>query len=211
MRSHGAAGPQAQLPQPVPRSHPARRCVFIFGRGVHTAADAAHSLVTEISPHLAAATPPPLLSCLRLLDEHVGHLILFSGYFAFWAVLLRGSRPDNATKIQLSFSSWDMRACIAAVVMGATHAVALIESSHPELCLLPLLLSIVAAFSQAPLLLRVFTIVFAATLLAAMAAYLCVLGSFKQPSEMGGVFSTARLAVSIISSSIHSAIRSQDL
>jgi hypothetical protein len=177
-------------------------CIFIFGRGIHTAADAAYSLVTEISPTLAAATPAPLLSCLHMLDEHIGHLVLWSGYFAFWGVLLRASRGR---------CSLDATACAAAALMGATHAVGLIESSHPELCLLPLLLSIFALVAPAPLLLRVFTVIFGASLLATMAAYHVVLGSFKQPSEMGGVFATARLAIGTIMSSISSAWRGQEL
>ncbi len=177
-------------------------CIFIFGRGIHTAADAAYSLVTEISPALAAATPAPLLACLHMLDEHIGHLVLWSGYFAFWAVLLRGSRRR---------CSLDAKACAAAALMGATHAVGLIESSHPELCVLPLLVSVFALVAKAPLLLRVFTVIFGASLLATMAAYRVVLGSFKQPSEMGGVFATARLAIGIIVSSISSALRGEEL
>jgi hypothetical protein len=165
-------------------------CLFLFGRGVHTAADAAYSLITEISPSLAAATPPPLLSCLHMLDEHIGHLLLWAGYFAFWAALLHGSRlvcPLHA------------RPCAAAVLMGTTHAVALIESSHPELCILVILLAVIAFRAKfAPLLLRVFTLIFAVSLIAAMAAYRVVLGSLRQPSEMGGVFATARVAVGII-------------
>lgn len=171
-------------------------CVFIFGRGIHTAADAAHSLVTEISPSLAALTPPALLSCLHMLDEHVGHVVLWSGYFAFWIVLLRGSR--RACK-------FEARACAAAVVMGATHAVALIESSHPELGLFALVIASVAFRAKnSPFLLRCFTIIFAASLIAAMAAYRIILGSFKQPSEMGGIFATARLAISIVVAAIGS-------
>jgi hypothetical protein len=95
--------------------------------------------------------------------------------------------------------------------MGATHAVGLIESSHPELCLQPLLLAFIAAFSKSALLLRAFTVIFAVTLLAGIAAYRVVFGSFAQPSEMGGVFATARLALSIVFSSVGSALRGQDL
>lgn len=148
---------------------PPPRCVFIFGRGIHTAADAAHSLVTEISPQLAALTPPPLLSCLHMLDEHIGHIVLWLGYFTFWAALLRGSRHASGLKPDFSLS---VRTCAAAAVMGATHAVALIESSHPELCFLPLLLPPIALCSPAaPPLLRAFTVTFAAALAAAMLAY----------------------------------------
>jgi hypothetical protein len=37
-----------------------------------------------------------------------------------------------------------------------------------------------------------------------MAAYRIILGSFKQPSEMGGIFATARLAISIVVAAISS-------
>jgi hypothetical protein len=104
-----------------------------------------------------------------MLDEHIGHIVLWLGYFTFWAALLRGSRHASGLKPDFSVSA---RTCAAAAVMGATHAVALIESSHPELCLLPLLLPPIALSSPAaPPLLRAFTVTFAAALAAAMLAY----------------------------------------
>jgi hypothetical protein len=57
----------------------------------------------------------------------------------------------------------------------------------------------------------VFTVIFGASLLAAMVMYRAVLGSFKQPSEMGGVFATARLAIAIIANSVNAALRGQEL
>jgi hypothetical protein len=112
-----------------------------------------------------------------MLDEHIGHLVLWTGYFAFWATLLRGSRCACSLKLDFSIKA---RTCAAAFVMGATHAVALIESSHPELCILPLLLAILALRSSTcPLLLRIFTLAFTAALAAAMASCVSPLDAVK--------------------------------
>jgi hypothetical protein len=109
---------------------------------------------------------------MLLLDEHVGHVVLWLGYFSFWAVLLAGSRLACVI---------DVRVCGAAVVMGATHAIGIIESSHPELCVLPLLVAVVAVRCRhtAPALFCAFTCIFATCLLLTVAAYHIVVRGSK--------------------------------
>jgi hypothetical protein len=75
---------------------------------------------------MAAAVPADLLSLIHFLDEDVGHWLLWLPYFPLLALLTYaaatiGRRPAVARPAAAV-------AAAAGALMGATHAVAVIES-----------------------------------------------------------------------------------
>jgi hypothetical protein len=113
--------PPPLTPKPPPRTQ--------IGRAVHSSADAIHAYATEVRPHLAADVPPDLLALIRYLDDDLGHWLLWLPFFPLLA-LLTVARARTAPAAAPSGPRAAVAAAAAGALMGATHAVAVIESGH---------------------------------------------------------------------------------
>ena len=124
--------------------------IFQVGRSVHIAADAIHTYATEIHEY-KNRVPTDMLELIYFLDEDLGHWLLFIPYYSLLALLTSCYRPEGEKKtttmpVSLLVATprtaqrshdvppWSTRTrvqiILAGLLMGATHAVAVIESSH---------------------------------------------------------------------------------
>jgi hypothetical protein len=109
---------------------------FQVGRSVHIAADAIHTYATEIHEY-KHRVPTDMLELIYFLDEDLGHWLLFIPYYSLLALLTSCYRPEEEKKttkrshdVPPLSTRTRVQIILAGLLMGATHAVAVIESSH---------------------------------------------------------------------------------
>uniref|UniRef100_A0A7S4JB05 Uncharacterized protein n=1 Tax=Guillardia theta TaxID=55529 RepID=A0A7S4JB05_GUITH len=165
--------------------------VFQMGRILHCSADAIHSYATEIKDY-SKDMPRDVLDLIHFLDEDMGHWILFASYFSLLSLLTAYYPTGHHSKER---APSPLLPLVSGLVMGATHAVAVIESSHWWFgvvgCFTMLAGCLLTSFScRNPFLL--FSSSASLSLLVCLILYKIAVGSFQEPSALGGVLHVAK-------------------
>eukprot|EP00743_Colponemidia_sp_Colp-15_P002769 GILK01002997.1.p1 GENE.GILK01002997.1~~GILK01002997.1.p1 ORF type:complete len:326 (+),score=20.89 GILK01002997.1:55-1032(+) len=165
--------------------------VFMYGHAVHAVGDAVGSYA-EHSQYVSGL-PTDLYALIHFMDEYLGHFLMFTAYYPLLAVWVLGTKLKG-TRIQ---------ACVAVllgVMNGLFHSLACIEGGSPAVGFAGgLCVYLVCVYKSVTLSSRrgghrpaehqvvaILAVTSTTVLFCGMLYYRLVIGSFEEPSAIGG-------------------------